>query len=688
MRHLAHYWPCLLLPVVLTGCSSTSGSRFGGKPGSKSIAVIGERPMPATTGEPGGQVAADVPEPEPRRDPKARISGRVVDEQGQPAPGVTVRLADGKAKGGKDIRASTDRAGGFTLNGLRPGSTYSLIAESDDDRGPLTGRADAMTSETGVEISLGSVEESGSTRSRSGRTSRARPISRHEESGGPLDAEATPAIHRDDLPPADEAEAPEAAPPPRSGRPRLSAPVPAVGWKKGTATKEGDEAESEAVASSSNDDAPKRSKPASPDDSSLPDDGPNPLPPAIEPSQGAGSDESGPDAKTSARRNTRRKVSDRTSPRPAGSGELALAQDRSEEEARPAKLASQLVEQEAEVSGPPPIPPMGPEPTPNLKTIEVADIAPESKPEPGPGLPMAIRDSPVVARTGPPAPALPPPSAALIQDAPTKNPAPEPVFASTADPKTETPAASGGDDYNPFLLASAAAPGPGDSKPPGGDEAPPPAQDEPEVSTAPPRKKWGEVAGVGAPTVALESTRAMASRARRPRGGVEGRDAGIALCSYDTRLRQVNDFRLPDLEGKPVRFQDLDADYILLDFWGSWSAPSVEAIPHLVALQKQYGPGRLRVVGIASEKVPPEMRRARVAEVARNLGINYAVLLSGMDGKPCPVQQSLQIQEFPTTILLDRRGQILWRDAGATPALNARLDRVLAALNKGDTVRR
>ena len=179
------------------------------------------------------------------------------------------------------------------------------------------------------------------------------------------------------------------------------------------------------------------------------------------------------------------------------------------------------------------------------------------------------------------------------------------------------------------------------------------------------------------------------SLVKRLRNSVEGRDISVASCNYDARLRKVNDFRLPDLEGKPVRFQDLDADYVLLDFWGTWCAPCLEAIPHLVDLQKKYGPSRLRVVGIASEKVPTAQRKAKVDEAARKLGINYAVLLSGMDGKPCPVQQALHIQYMPTVILLDRKGQVLWRSEGSTPATRDRLDRVLASMiGRGDTARR
>jgi thiol-disulfide isomerase/thioredoxin len=139
----------------------------------------------------------------------------------------------------------------------------------------------------------------------------------------------------------------------------------------------------------------------------------------------------------------------------------------------------------------------------------------------------------------------------------------------------------------------------------------------------------------------------------------------------------VIDFRLPDLEGKPFQFADLDADLILLDFWGTWCQPCIRSIPHLVDLQAKAAGKRLKVVGIACEPDAPEVSARKVAASAKKLGINYPVLLSRNDGS-CPLQEALHIQALPTMVLLDRQGRVLWRDQGATPATLARLDRMIA----------
>jgi thiol-disulfide isomerase/thioredoxin len=145
---------------------------------------------------------------------------------------------------------------------------------------------------------------------------------------------------------------------------------------------------------------------------------------------------------------------------------------------------------------------------------------------------------------------------------------------------------------------------------------------------------------------------------------------------------------LADLDGNPVRFQDLDSDFVLLDFWGSWCGPCRSSIPHLAALQNQVDPKRLKVVGIAYEQGGIDDRKKMAREAAAKYGVNYTTLLAEQDGRPCPVQNALQIEAFPTLILVDRNGRILWRDKGANSNTLARLDQAIAAHIDPGVIRR
>lgn len=153
----------------------------------------------------------------------------------------------------------------------------------------------------------------------------------------------------------------------------------------------------------------------------------------------------------------------------------------------------------------------------------------------------------------------------------------------------------------------------------------------------------------------------------------------LAACEFDERKNRLVDFTLPDLQGRPVRFRDLDADYLLLDFWGTWCGPCIQSIPRLVQIQNRYDPSRLRVIGVAYEQTEPAEGVERVEQAIQELGINYPILLGEHDQQPCPLASALKIQAYPTLILIDRHGRILWRDTGGGSQTFDRLDRVIAA---------
>ena len=70
-------------------------------------------------------------------------------------PDARVRLAVGGEAGGKAVTATTDRSGAFTLRGLRPGSSYSLIAEYQAENGSIaTGRVETEAPSANVRIGL------------------------------------------------------------------------------------------------------------------------------------------------------------------------------------------------------------------------------------------------------------------------------------------------------------------------------------------------------------------------------------------------------------------------------------------------------------------------------------------------------------------------------------------------------
>jgi thiol-disulfide isomerase/thioredoxin len=582
---------CLLsLVSVVVGCSQTGALRSSNTSDVRTIASVGDKPLPIVAGEPGAGSLRVETEPTDRPERKgSRISGRVFDDRGKPVPDVNVRLAVGGAAGGKAAVATTDRSGAFTLNGLRSNTSYTVIAEYEDEDGTMSGRAQVKAPQADVRIALkprGGANQ-GHASIRPARP-RVEPISNIDSADEePLDETREGSgrrLNAEDLePPAAEAAAlfPDDSLRTRRGASDRSQNSARSGWN---ASRGGPEVSSgadpdrhardEGTETGARGDSADR--PASEGD----DDGPNPLPPAIE----------------------SRATSNMTRPRVLVEENLVRTAQR--DPSRASRTGSQAEHAELE-----------------KRDSTAGDFEQQPGPVPRP-IPAGLLATDAT-RTGVSA-----------------NSQRRPTWRELADKQTDVP------------LDESLARG----------------------ATQAPRADKG--------VVTLTSTNQPAkSRLSRFLGGAHPKlDEAVkqSACSIDPNERRLIDFRLPDLSGKVVSLHEIDADVILLDFWGSWCQPCRKSIPHLVDLQSKLAGKRVQVIGIACEKEANAAdRQASAAKAVEQLGINYPVLLSSRDGS-CPLQEALQVQFYPTMVLLSRDGRLLAREHGATDVTLPRMDRAIA----------
>ncbi|TDQ77935.1 TlpA family protein disulfide reductase [Sphingobacterium yanglingense] len=108
-------------------------------------------------------------------------------------------------------------------------------------------------------------------------------------------------------------------------------------------------------------------------------------------------------------------------------------------------------------------------------------------------------------------------------------------------------------------------------------------------------------------------------------------------------------------DGKAFTADSWKGKFYLIDFWGSWCGPCMADVPDLKKLRDAY-PDKLQVLGIASDKDTP-WRKAVVEH-----DLNWTQILNGA-GEQDFVSR-LNVAGFPTKILVDPNGEIVYRSTG------------------------
>lgn len=123
---------------------------------------------------------------------------------------------------------------------------------------------------------------------------------------------------------------------------------------------------------------------------------------------------------------------------------------------------------------------------------------------------------------------------------------------------------------------------------------------------------------------------------------------------------RVVTLRLPDVDGGSWDFQDRHGRVVLLDFWGTWCMPCLRAIPEVSRLQATYGGAGLEVIGIACERGNPADNVRRVRETRQRIpALNYKLVLAN-PGDRSHLQDQFHITGYPTLVLVDGEGTIIW----------------------------
>jgi thiol-disulfide isomerase/thioredoxin len=126
------------------------------------------------------------------------------------------------------------------------------------------------------------------------------------------------------------------------------------------------------------------------------------------------------------------------------------------------------------------------------------------------------------------------------------------------------------------------------------------------------------------------------------------------------------------LDGRRAGLEDLRGQVVVLDFWATYCPPCREEIPHLVRLQREFGPKGLKVIGL---NVGGEQDRPKVPEFVRQYGIQYQLA----DPDDDTVRLFMPTDDsIPQTFVIDRRGRLVRSFVGYDPEVAAELERAVS----------
>lgn len=130
------------------------------------------------------------------------------------------------------------------------------------------------------------------------------------------------------------------------------------------------------------------------------------------------------------------------------------------------------------------------------------------------------------------------------------------------------------------------------------------------------------------------------------------------------RGQSMMDFKGSTLEGNRFDSKQLRGKYVLLDFWGSWCGSCRKSHPHLIELYNKYNDKGFEILGIAYEmaKQTDKKRQDAIKAVEKD-GLIWTQILNE-DIDDFDAIKAYNVSSFPTKMLIDKDGVIIWKGTG------------------------
>lgn len=126
------------------------------------------------------------------------------------------------------------------------------------------------------------------------------------------------------------------------------------------------------------------------------------------------------------------------------------------------------------------------------------------------------------------------------------------------------------------------------------------------------------------------------------------------------------------LDGEPFELVSLRGQVVLLNVWATWCEPCRQEMPELQLLHTRHQAQGFTVLGVSVDaaRLAPEVRA-----MVEKFGLTYPNVHDGRN----TIGPNFKIVGYPTSVLIDRNGSVVWRRDGIIEPGDPALAQALAA---------
>lgn len=137
--------------------------------------------------------------------------------------------------------------------------------------------------------------------------------------------------------------------------------------------------------------------------------------------------------------------------------------------------------------------------------------------------------------------------------------------------------------------------------------------------------------------------------------------AVVVQASTPEEKTAVPNIKLKYINGNKGDLQDILKDGpVLIDFWASWCKPCLKGMKFLDIYHQKYAEQGLTVLSI-NQDTPKSL--SKVKSIVRSRKFSFPVALDPNK----QIKEKLNARLLPTTILVNQKGEIVWRHQGYMP---------------------